>query len=135
MVIPADAFYRQWHNGTASIKSLGLPCQPFLRSSRSPGGCTLSSVHSRSLPGETMMPSLSLSPPTRVPPFPPALLSSTLLFLLFGSQSLAKNLIYPLCSARYPVKGEPRYRERFGGGQRARKQTDRIECRRDSERQ
>lgn len=44
---PADAFYRQWQNGTASIKSLASPVNPFFEPSL-PGGCTLSSVHSRS---------------------------------------------------------------------------------------
>lgn len=65
---------------------------------------------------------LSLSPDLFLFPLP--LFCATLLFLLSGSQSLAKNLIYPLCSARYPVKGEPRDREKVSAGDRAKKQTN-----------
>lgn len=71
---PVDAFYRQWQNRTARIKS--LLCQPFLRALSSRG------MH-------PIIGTLSVPPRGDNDAPHPAL----------GSQWLAKNLIYPLCPA------------------------------------
>ena len=83
MVIQSMRFIDNGRIVPQELKAFSV--NPFFEPS-APGGCTLSSVHSRSFPGETMMPPIQLSDLNR-------------------SQ---KNLIYPLCPT---LPGEERGRK------------------------